>query len=348
MKEFSCRIEAWDILKTFAIFLVVMGHFLQYMVSWPPFECPLFAWIQTFHMPLFMAISGFLSVRGYAKGNFKAYCKKRFMRIMIPCISWLVLIFLLKASLSDGGWSFTLLKNVLINDLWFLKSLFVCCLLGFVAYSGKKHRVIKILVTIFISQIFWMWNVFTMYPCFLCGACIYIYWDFLMKNAKWILAIFGLFFIATSFYLSYTPDFWVVGQGIRHALLSGEMPVESRLGILLDIVGRRYFTMMIGISASVFFILGSYLLFNKVKTRGVLKIMADAGKYTLGIYAVQTVLVENLLVRFIKADSAHSTLYVGLIFPCLSIIVMIVSVWMNVYIQKNHPVVSAILFGDKK
>lgn len=173
MKEFSCRIEAWDILKTFAIFLVVMGHFLQYMVSWPPFECPLFAWIQTFHMPLFMAISGFLSVRGYAKGNFKAYCKKRFMRIMIPCISWLVLIFLLKASLSDGGWSFTLLKNVLINDLWFLKSLFVCCLLGFVAYSGKKHRVIKVLVTIFISQIFWMWNVFTMYPCFLCGACIY-------------------------------------------------------------------------------------------------------------------------------------------------------------------------------
>ncbi len=348
MKEFSYRIEAWDILKTFAIFLVIMGHFLQYMVSWPPFECPLFAWIQTFHMPLFMVISGFLSVRGYAKGNFKAYCKKRFMRIMIPCISWLVLIFLLKASLSDGGWSFTLLKNVLINDLWFLKSLFICCLLGFIAYNGKNHRVIKVLVTIFISQIFWMWNVFTMYPCFLCGACIYIYWDFLMKNAKWILAIFGLFFITTSFYISYTPDFWIVGQGIRRALLSDEMPVESRLNILLDIVGRRYFTMIIGISASVFFILGSYLLFNKIKTRGVLKIMADAGKYTLGIYAAQTVLVENLLVRFIKADSAHSTLYVGLIFPCLSIIVMIVSVWMNVYIQKNHPVVSAILFGDKK
>lgn len=48
-----------DVLKGFAIFLVVMGHAIQY--NQVDFDTnPVFRFIYSFHMPLFMFVSGFI------------------------------------------------------------------------------------------------------------------------------------------------------------------------------------------------------------------------------------------------------------------------------------------------
>lgn len=57
-KAYSCKI---DILRGFATILVVLGHILQYsmMQNEAFYNDFLFKVIYSFHMPLFMCISGF-------------------------------------------------------------------------------------------------------------------------------------------------------------------------------------------------------------------------------------------------------------------------------------------------
>ena len=55
------RLRSFDILKLFAIFLVLWGHCIQYFLSSEPVDEPLYRTIYAFHMPLFMMISGYFA-----------------------------------------------------------------------------------------------------------------------------------------------------------------------------------------------------------------------------------------------------------------------------------------------
>lgn len=90
---------------------------------------------------------------------------------------------------------------------------------------------------------------------FLCGMFIYKYFNCLLNNLKVVLWISGTFFLILSLYLSFSPEYWITGKGIRQALFSGLMSIESNFLFLLDIVGRRYLNMIVGIAASVFLLL---------------------------------------------------------------------------------------------
>lgn len=64
------RIAAWDLLKLFAIFLVVYGHCMQHLLEVDTRYNPMFLWITSFHMPLFMTLSGL-----FARNSFRASFK---------------------------------------------------------------------------------------------------------------------------------------------------------------------------------------------------------------------------------------------------------------------------------
>ena len=54
------RIAYIDITKAFAIFTVVLGHVLQWTTAGDPYHCSApFIFIYSFHMPLFMLLSGY-------------------------------------------------------------------------------------------------------------------------------------------------------------------------------------------------------------------------------------------------------------------------------------------------
>lgn len=61
--ENSKRIEKWDILKFFLIFLVVVGHLLDRNSDMADWQRSLFLFIYTFHMPVFVFVSGLFSKR---------------------------------------------------------------------------------------------------------------------------------------------------------------------------------------------------------------------------------------------------------------------------------------------
>ena len=73
-----------DVLKATAIFLVVMGHCIQYgsgndyYVECTFFENSLFKFIYSFHMPLFMLISGYLFAFSLKKRTWISNIKKKY------------------------------------------------------------------------------------------------------------------------------------------------------------------------------------------------------------------------------------------------------------------------------
>lgn len=115
-KEISARLQKWDILRFFLIFLVVLGHIADFTTRNNEYMRTLYLAIYTFHMPLFIFVSGL-----FAK---KTINEKRKNKIF----GYLVLYFALKFInflyfwISSGKASFSLLTETGLP--WFMLALF--------------------------------------------------------------------------------------------------------------------------------------------------------------------------------------------------------------------------------
>jgi len=111
-----------DNLKGFLILLVVLGHCIQ--ATDVDYDNNLvFRYIYSFHMPLFMFVSGFVSYRSQMKWQ---TVRRRFVQLIVPFLAWALLACCLNLDLT------ILPKTILHPDsgLWFLWALFFI-VLGF-------------------------------------------------------------------------------------------------------------------------------------------------------------------------------------------------------------------------
>lgn len=81
------RINYIDNLRGFAILWVVMGHVVEKSIGLcnTPFNC----FYASFHMPLFMFLSGVFTFRAVKQGSiseYMAFYKKKFLRIIVPFV----------------------------------------------------------------------------------------------------------------------------------------------------------------------------------------------------------------------------------------------------------------------
>lgn len=91
----SKRINYIDYMRGIAIILVVMGHLIQF--NGFPTSNPVFEFIYSFHMPLFFAISGYITQRVTSIETiyeYFTYLKKKFLSIILPLITWSLFIIL--------------------------------------------------------------------------------------------------------------------------------------------------------------------------------------------------------------------------------------------------------------
>lgn len=88
------RIDAIDVLKAFAILSVVYGHVIQFGLTSDCLDEPAYRFIYTFHMPLFMVLCGYFSLSSMQL-SWWALARKKFNSLIIPCISWGVVIYAL-------------------------------------------------------------------------------------------------------------------------------------------------------------------------------------------------------------------------------------------------------------
>lgn len=115
------RNEYIDFMKGKLIFLVVLGHSIQYSIysnEFVLFSDPLFIFIYSFHMPMFILISGYLYFFSQVEEWWKLFGKIR--TLFIPIFSVISIYFLFKSLLSGVNYSFYDFLFTLTHSLWFL------------------------------------------------------------------------------------------------------------------------------------------------------------------------------------------------------------------------------------
>lgn len=127
-----------DLAKAILIFLVVWGHMIQYLhgTDYNFWEDPLFKAIYGFHMPLFAWISGYLMYGSFQRYEVKKLIKRRAEQLITPTIGWAAALTVVDVALnlfthenSSLSWIVGRLISRLINDLWFLKAMFIACII---------------------------------------------------------------------------------------------------------------------------------------------------------------------------------------------------------------------------
>lgn len=137
------RIPYLDVLKFFAMYLVIWGHATQYGLAnsiengtFHPF-----AFINNaFHMPLFMTISGIFAASSL-KYSFWQLIKNKFLQLLLPAFVWsgveaTILFFRGKSWWQLYGWV------GVIWDYWFVKCLFLCYILYWVSIKLFNREII--------------------------------------------------------------------------------------------------------------------------------------------------------------------------------------------------------------
>ena len=120
-----------DIIKAILILLVLIGHSIQYgsgenyLNKQLFFNNYLFKFIYSFHMPLFIMISGYLSYNSLNKVNLKDTIISKFKSLIIPIFIWSIIPFII--SINNYINIKELIKlfiTTFSTNLWFLWSLF--------------------------------------------------------------------------------------------------------------------------------------------------------------------------------------------------------------------------------
>ncbi|KRP84814.1 nodulation protein NolL [Bradyrhizobium pachyrhizi] len=132
--EENDRDLALDFAKGVLIVLVIVGHLIQYILYrgegfW---DSLCFKWIYMFHMPLFMAISGYLSCRALLRKSLTQSVGDRATQLLLPMLFWYALLEIAKVAVLPGAPGATGEILLFLNDVagayWFIWAAFVCFL----------------------------------------------------------------------------------------------------------------------------------------------------------------------------------------------------------------------------
>lgn len=86
-----------DVLKSLAVFLVILGHVSSTYDS-QGYSSPFALWIYSFHMPLFMMLSG-MFFKYSLKKDFKTLLTDKSRLLLLPLLSWGIMNFIIETFL---------------------------------------------------------------------------------------------------------------------------------------------------------------------------------------------------------------------------------------------------------
>jgi fucose 4-O-acetylase-like acetyltransferase len=148
----SKHVEHIDILKGIAILLVVMGHVIQANIG---VNNTLFNIIYSFHMPLFMALSGYVGYITIDASKLSLLwdgVKKKTRTLFIPFISWYLINYIQNyENMSLYDYMGRLVRHV-DYGLWFLYVLYIIYIIVYLSsFIMTKFSVKNIYLQIFIN-----------------------------------------------------------------------------------------------------------------------------------------------------------------------------------------------------
>ena len=284
-----------DLLKLFAIFLVIYGHSLQHLISTPAVQQPAYRFIYSFHMPLFMAVSGFFAA-SLSRLTVREFFFRKGRQLLIPAVVASLLAALLGLAFGHG-----IDSDYLIYGIWFLKSLFLCMLLYYTSVRLARRPFIALMISLLISQVIPYFKLPQMYPAFLLGAVLHSYWPAVKRHAITLMTCSG-------------------------------------------ILSVRYYRIALGLAGTLFFFLLFEIVAAHLAGKSWVPKLSQYGQRTLGVYIIQTFILEILLHEILSFDKLNTYLFTFIIAPAISLLILIITLWLAGLSARNR-LTSAIILG---
>lgn len=284
----SSRSQLIDVAKGIAILLVLIGHSIQYASgksycsSGAFYSNWLFKFIYSFHMPLFMVISGYLFGFSVERKTTETIIVDRLRTLLLPIFAFALIVFCVKY---DSELTvFDQIRRYLSftrYTLWFLWALFYASVGVLLINKLFKDNVLVYLLVFFGSlclpdKYFFELYKF-MFPCFVFGYFVEKKgWITLMRKHLNPIMIFSLIIFVLMLFF-YNTDCYVYMTG---SYLFGTVNPIRQLGIDL-------YRIVIGIAGSVFVISLLMRVYEENRDDCVSKLLCFFGRNTMGIYCVQ-------------------------------------------------------------
>ncbi len=338
-----------------AIILVIYGHVIQRSMSAGGgdfFLNPVFKIIYTFHLPLFVFISGYLMTFSLSKRSVSEVFKTRCKSLLVPYVSWGILGIMTNYFLNiiDGknigviNFPWDLLDQLLLNPaVWFLFTLFIlsCILLYSVKLQPQFGTIIFIVIYFLIliipynnycSLYFIKWfYLFYMTGYFINKCGIKITNKFIDRMVFFIsLIMFGIF-----------ASYWTKNDYIYINKLS--FISNQYFDEILRII-YRYIMGFLGILIA--FHIGTYFSNTKVE-----RSLGYIGIYSLDIYLIQRYIVEGIYPRIVY--NAHinfdcnSPFFLCVFAPLVTTLFVGTCILISKLLLRRNYLLNRLLLGDR-
>lgn len=304
------RIVYVDVLKCFAIFLVVLGHScdlvddksISMAVDWNI--------IMPFHMPLFAILSGFFFKNSE---NAIAFLTKKTRQLIIPLLFWNAIIWIVPRLMHDSYerlaygtpiYFQAILRNFLYGvtewNYWFLKALFFCFILLYITMRFCSRRIhlsviLSCLLIHFISffgiipnKMPLLQGFIFLYPFFCLGYLMKLYDECVKNNLRKMMYSFGIVFALLLL-------FWKGEASAFYAMNTSALENESTFGVVgIDVVVATFYRFLIGACGGIFCMSLFRLLFQNMPENRCVLFLSAIGKSTLAIYILQAFFLNNV------------------------------------------------------
>lgn len=294
MKQETGRNGTLDTLKGIAIILVIFAHCIQFGSGFDYLESKLFydnvvfKFIYSFHMPLFMLISGYLFYFSIQKHSFQHNLKTRFKSLLIPIIIWQTL-WILFGDLNYYEGDVLYIFNSYLNTLWFLTSVLINSLIVLFCNKYAKDSIL-VYGMIFCFSLFIPnyhgYNLFVfMFPYFI-GAYFY------NKTGGIKIPFNNQFKVAGEVCLLFLFALLMLHYDINdYAYTSGTFIIRNRVLFIAQMY-TDIFRWGIGLIGSLFVIILLAIICSKCPQLRIIRGLRTIGTKTMGLYIISTYLFK--------------------------------------------------------
>lgn len=332
-----------DTVRSVAVFLVVAGHCIQYGMGNVFYEREeyfnnfFFRLIYSFHMPLFMVMSGYLFCATVNRSSAKEVIKGKVKRLLLPIVSWNGISLAAKMLLHKKVSVDSVIKSFFV-DLWFLWAVFFCCITVLLVKEKFQDKWQTYVVIMFLLVLLPENDVIAlyifMYPYFVAGYFwkkkkVSHWFDKKVGKEKKIALLWILVVIFSVLFTGYNKDCFIYTTGI--------CVWKNERQFLIDTY--RYTIGFVG--CALVLLLIREILDTLKGTNTLLRAFSAFGQKSMGIYIV-TVYGNSMLLLPLMRNAKPAVWLV-----CLETIGMLMLGFWGTKFLENIPTLNTFLLGQR-
>ena len=281
------RLNHLDFLKFFAIASVILGHSVEQTTGNDFWTNPIWSFIYSYHMPLFMMLCGYF-FGSSLKRSFGDMLIRKSRQLLLPTITLTALIYTWSAATGLNPFpelfapDFTSVMNV----LWFLKCVLLCYIVAYTSLRLIRNTAVAAILT---SLLFTLLpgadlvNFNFLLPMFWIGYALNLGRERIEKHHNLLLALSATAFVVMLCFWSGLLTVYAVPIAIIDWQSLSFDSANLRIALL------RF---AIGAAGSITFLLLAPMADRLASRTRIYPTLISIGKATLGIYVVQTLMVE--------------------------------------------------------